>query len=683
MILRLLFCLAMLIAAPAAAQQMHSRAELVAETRQPAAGQSVTVAFRMTPDQGWHTYWLNPGDAGLGMDVQWSLPTGVKAGPLSYPVPKTLVIAGLMNHVYEGEHAILTQLTIADNIAPGTRLPIHADANWLACSHELCLPQRGSFDLELVVGNGVVTASAAKQFDSWRMALPQRMDRDAHYRIDGTHISIAVPFARNAALDQPYFFAATDNLVRYAAPQRARRTGDWLVIDAEVTGPFAQPVEGLLRIGDNRGLWVRAVPGTIVQGGTDIPVLGANPEKSDMDVQALLATLAAAILGGMLLNLMPCVFPILGLKALSLAKAGGSERAARIDAIGYALGVIASCVALGAIMLALRAGGEQVGWAFQLQQPRVVIALLLLMVSVTANLAGAFELPSFSFNDKGDRDGSFVGSVGTGILTAIVATPCTGPFMAAALGAALLLPAASALLLFAGLGLGLALPFLAIAYIPALRAMMPRSGPWLTTFRKLMAVPMGLTALALLWLLSRLAGTMGLMIGAGAALALLVQLLWIGRTQLHGLATFGTRRILVIAAFAIALFAVGSIPQQPISAGNEKTVLKSEAFSEARLAELRKENRAVFVYFTADWCVTCKVNEAAAIERDETAQLFKQRNIAVLKGDFTRSDPAIARFLAANGRSGVPYYIFYPKDGGAPLELPQILTPSTMEGLGR
>lgn len=675
--------LAFLAAAPAAAQQMHSRAELIAETQSPAPGTAVAIAFRMTPDAGWHTYWLNPGDAGLGMDVQWTLPPGVTAGALTYPVPKTLVIQGLMNHVYEGPHAILTQLTLDKRIAPGTRLPIHAEANWLACSHELCLPQRGSFDLTLTAGSGKIEAAAAKQFDSWRMALPQAMDRPAHYRIDGTRMEIAVPFARTAQLDRPYFFAATDNLFRYAAPQQARRSGDWLVIDTQVTGPFSAPVEGLLRIGDNRGLWVRAVPGNVVKGGDEIPVFGSTSPKADMDLPSLLATLAAAILGGMLLNLMPCVFPILGLKALSLAKAGGSERAARIDALGYTAGVVSSCIALGAIMLALRAGGEQVGWAFQLQQPRVVMALLLLMICVTANLAGAFELPSFSFSRKGGDEAGFAGSFGTGILTAIVATPCTGPFMAAALGAALLLPTLPALLLFAGLGFGLALPFLAIAYVPALRAMMPRPGPWLVTFRRLMAVPMGLTALALLWLLWRLSGAGGAAVGAGAALALLVQLMWIGRTQWQGAARFGTRRLLILAAAAISIFAVGMTPAKPVAAGDAKSVLDSEPFSENRLAELRGEGRAVFVYFTADWCVTCKVNEAAAIEREETARAFRKRDIVVLKGDFTRSDPAISRFLAANGRSGVPYYLFYPKGGGAPQELPQLLTPSTIEGLGQ
>ncbi len=672
-ILRLLGLLLLFVAVPSHAQQMHSRAELIAESDTPAPGKSLTVAVRMTPDPGWHNYWKNPGDAGLGMRIEWTLPKSVSAGELHYPVPQPLVIGGLMNHVYEREHGILIDLVIDKSIAKGTKLPIRGEGYWLACSDSLCLPQKGSFALDLVAGDGVAKPETAKRFDQWRAALPQPMDQFARYAITGQRIDIAIPFAQSAGIDRPYFFATTENLFRYAAQQSARRTGNWLVITGAVSKTFNGKIEGLLRIGEDRGLTVRAKPGAIPAGGDAVAVLG-EAKTAMMDWPTLLLTLGAAILGGLLLNLMPCVFPILGLKALSLAKSGGDERAARRDALGYSAGVIVSCIALGALMLALRAGGEQVGWAFQLQEPRVVLALLLLMVAVTANLAGLFELPSLAMGGGLAKQGSFAGSFGTGVLTAIVATPCTGPFMAAALGAALLLPTVPALLLFAGLGLGIALPFLAIAYVPALRRMMPKSGPWLNTFRHWMAVPMALTALALLWLLWRLSGQTGLILGLIATALILVTLLWMGRRQHKAMSGGAAFALLALALGTAAIFA---LPRMPIASTGEQELLKSEPFSEARLAALRSSNKAVFVYFTADWCVTCKVNEASAIHRQASVDAFAKKGIVTLKGDFTRPDPAISRFLASHGRSGVPLYLFYPK-GKEPVVLPQLLTPNSL-----
>lgn len=675
--LRLLGLLLLMAAMPfqAQAQEMHSRATLVSESTAPAPGKPVTLAVRMAPDPGWHTYWENPGDAGFGMTIEWKLPAGVTVGPLRYPVPETLLIRGLMNHVYEHEHALLVDLAIAPSIAKGTPLPVTGEASWLACSDSICLPQKGTVSINLTAGDGAPDAGQAERIMQWRAALPQPMDQAARYAINGNRIDIAIPFARGAALDHPWFFAATTDLFAYATPQSARRTGDWLVISGSVTKPFDTQIVGLLRIGKDRGLLVHALPGTMPSGGESVPVLGAATEKT-MPLPALLATLAAAILGGLLLNLMPCVFPILGLKALSLAKAGGDERTARRDALGYSAGVIASCVALGAVMMALRAGGEQVGWAFQLQEPRVVLALFLLMIAITANLAGLFELPSFSMRSGVAKEGSFVGSFGTGVLTAIVATPCTGPFMAAALGAALLLPPLPALLLFAGLGFGLALPFLAIAYIPALRRVMPKSGAWLGRFRLWMAVPMALTSLALLWLLWRLSGSFGLTIGVATLLPIVVLLWWIGKRQ----AKAAGAGVFALLALILAAVAIVALPREPVKIGAEHDLLKSEPFSEVRLAKLREAGKPVFVYFTADWCVTCKVNEAAAIHRQSTVDAFTSKGIVTLKGDFTRPDPAISNFLAQHGRSGVPLYLFYAKGKEASV-LPQLLTPAMLENL--
>ena len=419
------------------------------------------------------------------------------------------------------------------------------------------------------------------------------------------------------------------------------------------------------------------MPGAVPSGGDAVSVLGEGaPADGQQPPLGFEWILAFSVLGGLLLNLMPCVFPILGLKALSLAKMGGDEGEARRDAVAYTIGIIVSCLIVGGIMLALRAAGEEVGWAFQLQDPAVVLILLLLMVAVTANLAGLFEVGGLGAGEKLTRQGGLAGSFWTGVLAAVVATPCTGPFMAAAMGAALLLPTGLALLIFAGLGFGLALPFLAIAFIPALRKRMPRPGPWMVRFRQWMALPMALTSLALLWLTYQLAGFTGLMIGGAAALIILVGLFALGRKQKNG----SPYKWVVMALFGIAIAAALIIGKVTIAPTGTTAKTGSIAFNEARLNTLRAEGKPVFLYFTADWCVTCKVNEQAAIDRTETNDAFRKAGMTVMVGDYTRRDPDITRYLAKYGRSGVPLYLYFPPNGEAQI-LPQILTVDDLTAL--
>jgi thiol:disulfide interchange protein len=388
--------------------------------------------------------------------------------------------------------------------------------------------------------------------------------------------------------------------------------------------------------------------------------------------------LGGALLGGLILNIMPCVFPVIGLKAISLARGGGDERTVRREALAYAAGVILVCMALGGAMLGLRAAGHMVGWAFQLQDPRVILLMLLLLTAITANLAGVFELSSFGGGDRLTHKHGLAGSFWTGALAAFVATPCTGPFMAAALGTALVLPTVAALATFAGLGLGLALPFLALAYIPALRTRLPKPGHWMVYVRTLMAIPMGLSALGLAWLLSRQAGTTGLAIGMAAAAAVVAGLWLIGRAQRRD---YGAARIGWMPITAAVVVGLATIV--PVAAGEQPTggMAHAEPFSENRLARLRAQHRPAFVYFTADWCLTCKVNEKSALETREVAHAFEQRGIAVLVGDWTNGDSAISRFLALSGRSGVPLYLYYPPGKPVPIELPQVLTIGTLLAL--
>jgi thiol:disulfide interchange protein len=644
----------------------HIAAQLDSESDSPAPGGATTIAFAMTPEAGWHGYWENPGDAGLGMTVEWTLPKGVTVGPLRYPVPETLLISDLMNHVYEGPYAILADLKVARDVQPGTRLPVVAKAQWLACTDKVCVPESGTLRLDLVAGNGAVAPAQRARFDTWRTHLPRPLGSQAHYEVKDGQLRIAVPFPAEAAAQDVHLFALTEGLAPYAAEQTVTRTNNQMVIEMPAgEGIRGEPVQAVLRTGDHVGFLLTAVPGAV-----------EDPQAAGQ-AGAILAALGGALLGGLLLNIMPCVFPILGLKAMKLAKAGGDERSVRREALAYAAGVVLTCLALGGLLLALRAAGTAVGWAFQLQDPRVILALLLLVSAIAFNLAGLFELRPFGGGDGLAGKGGAMGAFWTGVLVAFVATPCTGPFMAAAMGAALLLPLAAALAIFAGLGLGLALPFLLLAYIPALRSRLPRPGAWMGRFQKLLSVPMFLTALGLAWLLGQQRGVSGMTIGLGAALLLALLLWWLGMRQ-HG----GKGGGLIAGIGALALLAGAAIALPATAPPRAENSATSVAFAVEKLDGLRAANKPVFLYFTADWCLTCKANEAAAIDRAEVRAAFDKAGVTVMVGDWTNADPAITRFLESQGRSGVPLYLWYAPRKEA-VVLPQLLTPATLTGLVR
>jgi thiol:disulfide interchange protein/DsbC/DsbD-like thiol-disulfide interchange protein len=664
-----LVVLAMLVAGPALAQtgKTNISAQLVAEGPAPAGGTAM-LAIHMRPDPGWHGYWLNPGDAGLGMRLDWTLPAGFAAGEPQYPVPQTLIVSGLMNHVYKGDYALLVPITVPANARNGDSLAIRLAAQWLACTDEVCVPESGQMQTRLRIGP---PGSGDPRFEAWRAALPAPLDAPARFALAGASLRLAIPLPAAAPLDAPHLFLASDRIAQYAAPQRFSRVGDTLIVELDrPTNAAAEPESfaGVLRMGESgMGLAFAASPGSVPPAGAPLAMPGAPP-----GLAALPLLLLGALVGGLLLNIMPCVFPILSLKALSLARAGESAAQARKEGLAYTAGVMIACLALGALLLALRAAGEQVGWAFQLQEPGVVALLLVLAAAITANFLGLFELTLPGLSTGGSQSGAFM----TGLLAAFAATPCTGPFMAAAMGAALLLPVIPAMALFAALGLGLALPFLALAFVPALRRRLPRPGPWMNRFRRWMALPMGLTALALLWLASRLGGT-GFAAACAALVLIVLALLWlIGRRQ-RGDQPVAVLGLLGLGLAGLAMTAVlPASVRAPSAAG--PGVLPSSDYSEAALAAARASGKPVFVYFTADWCLTCKVNERVAIEREDVRDAFSRAGVTVLVGDWTRRDPAITRYLTANGAAGVPFYQWFPAGGGAAEQLPQVLTPATL-----
>lgn len=640
-------------------QTRHVAISLVPETPQPAPGSIVTLAFDSRPEKGWHGYWKNGGDAGIETQLKWTLPDGVSAGELRYPVPGRLIVGGLMNYVYEAPFAQLVDLKIPAGLAPGTRLPVSVKADYLVCTEEICVPETQMLSSELTVGDGAVDPATRAKFDRWRQKLPRPLGSEGVWQAAQGEFRLGVPFPASATAEQIYFYPLAGGAIDYAAPQAAVRDGDRIVVTTKAAQtPATGAIEGVLATGDGEGFSIRAVQGTVAaaEGSSGLGTAGW---------QAAALAFGGALMGGLLLNIMPCVFPILSLKALSLAKSGETESAARREALAYTAGVVLVCLALGGALLALRAGGATVGWAFQLQDPRVIGVLLLLVTGIALNLAGLFELPTPRFASRPGASGAFA----TGALAAFVATPCTGPFMGAALGAALVLPAAAALLVFAGLGLGIALPFLAIGFVPALRRRLPRPGAWMGRLRRILSVPMFLTALALAWVLGRQAGVDGMTIGLAAVLLAGFGLWWTGRRQASG-----GERAWWPAVPALALAGVAVVLVKPQAATSAPALAGAEPFSEARLAALRAEGRPVFAYFTADWCLTCKVNEKAAIETDVATRAFKDGGVAVLVGDWTDGDPVLGRFIETHNRAGVPLYLWYPKGAVEPQVLPQVLT---------
>ena len=647
------------------ARPTHIAAQLVAQGPV-TPGAPATLALHMTPAPGWHGYWLQPGDAGFAMRLTWHLPVGTSVGELRYPVPQTLLVAGLMNHVFEQDYAVLADLTLPAGVRQGTTLPISVGAQWLACSATICVPEQAELATTVTVG-----AAPDPRFDRWRAALPAPLGAPAHFATTPQGFAIAIPLPARVALFRPHLFVADEAVVDPAAPQAFARDHDMLVVRvprAKFPGAAPTRISAVLRIdagGD--GLALAATPGPVPSGG--VPVTDEPQGTATPSLPSLPLLLLAALAGGLLLNVMPCVFPILSLKALSLARAGESEADARAEGLAYSAGVVLACTGLGALLLALRSGGHQLGWAFQLQEPGVVVALVLLACAITANLAGLFEfaVPGFVQGQVGGdaRRGAFA----TGLLAAFVATPCTGPFMASAMGAA---------------RLGLALPFLGVACVPSLRRLLPRPGAWMVWFRKVMALPLGLTALALIWLAERLGGEGFAAVTGVLAAALVVGLAWVGAGQRRGEAVARRVRAMALVLAVVATLALPRVwhPAPPAAADSTDAseTLPSHPFSQAALDAARAQGHPVFAFFTADWCLTCKVNEAAAIERPSTRAAFERAGVVVLKGDWTRRDPAITRYLGSMGAGGVPLYVWYPA-GGEAVQLPQILTPSLLAAL--
>ncbi len=632
-------------------------ATLVSDTDTVAPGQPLRVALRLRMAPGWHTYWKNPGDAGAPPEITLTLPGGATAGPIDWPTPGRMPEGPLMTYGYAGE--VLLPVTIT-GAAGATR--VKAEATWLVCK-DICVPEEGTFVLDLPAGNAAPSAEAPL-FAAHARSVPRPSPWQARIAPDGT---LSVVGAELTAVREAWFIPDAPNVIQHEAPQTLAVSEGGFTLKLPLARPLErdQAIGGIVSIKDRTGqqadVLVRAEPGPAIAAEAAMP---------------LFQVLAFAFFGGLILNLMPCVFPVLAMKAMALAR-GSATGQIRAHALSYTLGVLVTFAALGGALLAARSAGAAAGWGFQFQSPAFVAGMAWLLFAVGLNLSGVFQVGGGAVAGAGSSlagRGGHAGSFFTGLLAVLVATPCTAPFMGVAIAAGLAAPPVVTLSVFLAMGLGLAAPYVALAVVPGLARLAPRPGAWMDVLKQVLAFPMYGAAVWLLWVVSVSAGPDGVLVTAIGFVLLGFGFWAFGRAQARVTGLWIGQGVLVLALLGAVglLVGIASSPDAPRSAATADT------WSAERLTALRQEGRPVFVNMTAAWCVTCLVNERVALRTDATQAAFATKGITYLKGDWTRQDPAITAFLRQFNRDGVPLYVYYPPGQGAPIMLPQILTEGTV-----
>lgn len=632
-------------------------ATLVSDTDSVRPGETLRLGLRLRIKPGWHTYWQNPGDAGAPAELTLTLPPGSTATDIAWPTPLRLPEGPVMTYAYT------TEVLLPVTVTPGAgALQVEASATWLVCE-KICVPEEGKFRLTLPPGvpapsaeTPLFNASAARQ--------PRASPFDARVAPDGT-LSLSGAGLSAATVRDAWFFPTVWGVVEQAAAQPVQ-IQDGVVRLSLKPGSAFKPETAL------DGVLVLRDPG----GQESYLQIAAAPGGAPAVVGLFWQTLLLAMLGGLILNLMPCVFPVLAMKAVAVARLSGQARGAvRAHALSYTAGVMVAFGVLGGAILAFRAAGSAVGWGFQFQSPVFVAVMAWLLFVVGLNLSGVFQLGSSlagagqALTTKQGHAGSFF----TGLLAVLVATPCTAPFMGAAIASALAAPAYVTLSVFLAMGLGMAGPYALLAAAPSVARLLPKPGPWMDVLKGGLAFPMYGAAAWLVWVISLQAGSGGVL-ATVSGMVLLGFAAWAyGQTQ-------GSRRALGVGVAALAVIAaVAMLPGISTATATTSPLAEgTEPFSAARLDALRAEGRPVFVNMTAAWCVTCLVNERVALSPAPVRKAFADHRVAYLKGDWTRGDPAITAFLQAHARDGVPLYVLYPSGLGGPTVLPQILTESEM-----
>ncbi|MGE0221914.1 MAG: protein-disulfide reductase DsbD family protein [Acetobacteraceae bacterium] len=660
----LLAFLAVLAAVPAWADESapvrtsRTTATLVTEPDSIVAGRPFRAALRLQMQPGWHTYWKNPGDAGAPPEITFDLPDGASAGPIEWPTPQRLPEGPLMTYAYTGE--VLLPVTVTPS-PDGGAMNLMAKATWLVCK-DICVPEEGSFRVDLPPGSGGPSAQAPL-FAAHDRAVPRPSPWEARISPDGMLAIMGAGIGATSVIDA-WFIPARSGLIQDDAAQPLSVHSGGFTLALKLAPGF-QPengLDGIVSIRDQAGLQ------------TDLAIAAHAGSAPSVAFVPLPRMLAFAFLGGLILNLMPCVFPILAMKAVALAR-GASHGRTSAHALAYTAGVLTMFAALAGALLTVRSAGSAAGWGFQFQSPIFVAAMAWLLFGVGLNLSGVFQVGSGLSGVGGRFAGrhGHAGSFFTGLLAVLVATPCTAPFMGVAIAAGLAAPPSVTMLVFLVMGLGLAAPYVALASLPNLGRIMPRPGVWMDVLKQALAFPMYGAAVWLLWVISQEAGASGVLATATGFVLLGFGGWVLGLTQQ---AESRRRRLGQTLAAAAVLAAIAILPgiAPATDAGRAQVQAGVEAFTPARLASLRQAGQPVFVNMTAAWCITCLVNERVAISTDAVRQAFADRKIVYLKGDWTRQDPVITEYLRQNGRDGVPLYVYYPPDGAPAVMLPQILT---------
>jgi thiol:disulfide interchange protein DsbD len=683
-VLLVLLCLA--AAPPSRAAEPQGplvRVELVSEVRSVGPGQTFWVALRQQIAPGWHTYWgVNPGDAGEPTRIEWRLPAGFTAGDIAWPHPSRFPLGIAMSYGYEREVVLPVPVTAPADVAPGGAVTLAGQASWLVCE-KICIPEEApvALTLPVAVDAPLPDPRGAALIAGARRSLPVPSPWPASFTATAETVALTV-HARDldpAGVAEVWFYPARWGAIQHAAPQRTRVEPGRITLEVErgqLAEAAAAALEGVLVVAER-------LDGVVARQAF---ALRAEP-RSGSTALAVLQAVALALAGGLVLNLMPCVLPVLSVKALALVHHAGGAAALRRHGVAYTVGVLASFAVVAGALLALRAAGEQIGWGFQLQSPVVVTLLALVLFAVALNLSGLFTISGRLAGVGQGLAGraGLAGSFFTGALATVAATPCTAPFMGAAVGFAVTQPWPTALLVFEALALGLALPFLLLTLVPAWRRFLPAPGPWMERLRQALALPLHASVAWLVWVVSRQAGAPGVAV-ALAGLVLVGCAAWLHQASRGARAPWRRVATTAVTALAVGAVALGSFAAAPASAPPPAPHADGwEPFSAARLADLRDAGRPVLVNVTAAWCLTCLVNERVALRSPAVVEALERRGVATLSADWTSRDPAITRVLASFGRNGVPLYLLYPARADArPEILPQILTEgAVIEALDR
>jgi len=696
-------------APPAKADPVHTghiEVELVSQEAGVAPGSTVYVALSQKIQSGWHTYWRNPGDAGDATRIVWTLPAGWTAGDIVWPTPEKSRVGPLLDFAYTGDVLLPVPISVPANAQVGSVVTLKAAAAFLVCE-QVCVPEDAVVTLTLPVVAGMPGTDpkwGAKVAETLAKA-PKPAGLKAVFQLQGSVLKLAVTGAplKGADVSGAFFYPYSGKAIEHPPEQSIERGPEGLTLSLTPGYDFTQaeqkPTElsGVLAL-NGVAYEVTATPGTIPAEAGGLGAPPAAPAKArgtanSADGGASLGlplAVAFAFLGGLILNLMPCVFPILSMKAASLTAHAHDAGKTRVQGLAFLVGVVVTFLALAGLLIAVRAGGAAVGWGFQLQSPAVVAGLALLMLLVALNMSGVFEVGASVQNaasGAGASGDGVAGSFLTGALAVLVAAPCTAPFMAGALGYALTQPPLLSLAVFLGLALGFAAPFVLLAFIPGLLGRLPRPGPWMDVLKKGLAFPMYATAAWLAWVFSQQTGPIPLAMIFAAAVLIAFAAWFYGLAQARGALGKSQVAPLVIAlvslAGVIALVWVAARGEPQVTPLHDERLpassaagpgLAAEAWSPEKVKALQAEGKVVMVDFTADWCVTCKVNEGTALKGQRLVDAFKAHDAVLLRADWTKRDATIAAALAEHGRAGVPLYLVYPKGSGEPVVLPQLLT---------